>query len=179
MNRLETLAFLSCLPTTKPVLLRSPTGQGKSALVRELAAKLGYNLQVEYPAQREPTDFTGQPYLADEFKGRSSSKITCFARPHFWPARPKTLLLLEEVDRISNQMQPIVMQLVNERTAGGRSLPADTIVYATCNGERFMTQPMDQAEIRRFAVIDYSPTVAEWLDWAELVGIDPQILTYI
>lgn len=119
----------------------------------------------------EPTDLVGLPYIKDE--------VTCFARPHWWPVVGNQILFIEEVDRCSEQMFPVIMQLIEARTAGGRKLPSGVRIVAACNGTRFMVQDMDQGLMRRFATIDYKPTVGEWLEWAETERVDSRLIEFI
>lgn len=173
MNRAELLEFLKYLPVEKPLLLRGPSGIGKSSLVRQFARQtLNKKPLTIFPAEMEPTDLVGLPYIED---GK-----TKFAQPHWWPhPDSKTILFIEEVDRCNEQMFPVVMQLIENRTAGGRELPAHCRVIAACNGVRFLVNDLDQGIMRRFAVVDYQPTVAEWLTWAEQNQVHTDLVEYI
>ena len=171
MNHAQTVRFLKSLTPTKARLLRGSSGVGKDALVAEFAAQNKSTVIPLYLGEMEPTDVIGLPYIHD---GQ-----TKYARPYWWPTKPNQILFLNEIDRTGEAMFPIAMRLALDRMAGGLKLPADTIVFAACNGERYMTQPLDQAVLRRFAVIDYQPTVDEWLKWAESVEISRTIFDYI
>ena len=173
MNRAETLGFAKHLPIEKTLFLRGNAGIGKTSFVREFAKQTTRADPISlYPAEMEPTDAVGLPFIKD---GR-----THFAEPWWWPdeSRPR-VLFIEEIDRCLDQMFPVIMQLIENRTAGGRKLPHNCRVIAAGNGEKFQTRDLDQGLMRRLAVVDYKPTVEEWLVWAEREKIEPTLVSYI
>ena len=173
MNRAETLDFLKYLDRSKATLLRGPAGIGKDSLVEEFGAELGYDV-IELPLHdMEPTDLIGMPYI-DQL-----SNTTKYAKPDWWPKRSKSIVFLNELDLANDQMFPAAMRLACKRMAGWLKLPSEVIVFAACNGDKYQRQPLDQALLRRFAVIDYAPTVQEWLSWANSHHLNKVVIHYI
>lgn len=171
MNHEQFLRFNESLPASQPRLLRGPTGIGKSAAVSSFATATKRILIKLDLTTKEPPDIEGQPFIKD---GK-----THYATPYWWPTGSNTILLLDEIDRCSEAMQPVAMGLTLDRTAGENVLPESTIIFATANGEKFLTNHLDQALIRRFALIDYRPTVDEWLSWAHSQNLFPDVVNYI
>lgn len=171
------LEFNKILNPNKARLIRGPTGIGKSSIVKYIAQSIGANLiDIRLP-ELEPTDLVGLPYLHDS-KG---TKVTKYAQPNWWPSKSKkpVVLFLDELDRASEDMQPIAMQLCLDRRAGGRNLSDNVVVWAACNGEKYITKPIDQALMDRFVVIDLMPSVEEWIDWAEKNNVNHYVLDFI
>ena len=168
--------FVKIVPANKAVLLTGPAGLGKSSFVKELAKEIGYAVIDLRLSELEPSDLVGLPYIKD---GEGGEKVTAYAAPHWWPKQGKTLLFLDELDRCREDMQPIAMQLTLDRRAGGRNLPAEVIVFAACNGEKYMTSAIDQALMDRFAVVEFTPTATEWLVWAESAKVHPAVTSFI
>lgn len=168
--------FMAMMPRNKATLLTAPAGLGKSSFVKEFAKGIGYEVIDLRLSELEPSDLVGLPYLRD---GVDGEKITAYAAPHWWPKKDKTVLFLDELDRCREDMQPIAMQLTLDRRAGGRNLPEGVIVFAACNGEKYMTSAIDQALMDRFAVVDFTPTVSEWLVWAEGALVHPSVSSFI
>lgn len=169
--------FNSILPATKARLLMGPAGIGKSALVREIADDLEYEFIDLRLSELEPSDLVGLPYLEkDEETGET---ITKYGQPWWWPTHGNVVLFLDEMDRTREDMQPIAMQLSLDRRAGGRTLPEGVIIFAACNGEKYMTSSIDQALVSRFAVVELAPSAEEWLKWAGDNGVNDAVVSFI
>lgn len=168
--------FNSFVPNWQARLLMGPAGLGKSAVVKQFADSLEFDFIDLRLSELEPSDLVGLPYIEE---GEDGVKRTCYAEPWWWPQHGNVVLFLDEVDRCREDMQPIAMQLTLDRRAGGRNLPEGVIVFAACNGEKFMTSAIDQALMNRFAAIEFTPTVEEWLRWAEENGIHPAVVSHV
>jgi len=156
MNKDELLTFCKFIPAHKARLLRGPVGLGKTSFVRQVAAEANKDFILLNLAEYEPGDIAGMPYIANG--------TTVYAKPFWWPSQG-SVILVDELDLCSREMKPIAMQLLLERVAGGRQLPDDCEIYATANGAGYMREQLDQGVVRRLAVIDYAPTVQEWLEY--------------
>lgn len=167
--------FNSFLPDWQARLIMGPAGLGKSAVVKQFADSLEYDFVDLRLSELEPSDLVGLPFIEDV----DGTKKTCYAEPWWWPKHGKVVLFLDEVDRCREDMQPIAMQLTLDRRAGGRNLPEGVIVFAACNGEKFMTSAIDQALMNRFAAIDFTPSVEEWIRWAEKTKIHSSVIDFI
>lgn len=165
------------LPKKQARLLMGPPGIGKSQAIKQYADSIGYEFVDLRLTELEPADLVGLPFIKKDDLG---VERTYYAAPSWWPNDgKKVVLLLDEMDRAREDMQPIAMQLSLDRRAGGRNLPEDVIIFAACNGERFMTSPIDQALINRFAVIDFTPTKGEWISWASKNNIHESVINFI
>jgi hypothetical protein len=57
--------LLLTVPEALPVLLTGAPGVGKTAIVRQVAEELEYELVISHPVTSEPTDFRGLPWVVD------------------------------------------------------------------------------------------------------------------
>lgn len=174
MNDEQFFLFNEYLPARQPRLVRGPTGIGKSAAIRRFAAESAARALIRIDlSTKDPPDIEGMPFIKD-------SK-THYAAPYWWPSSRHLapIMLLEELDRCSEAMQPVMMGLVLDGVAGENKLPDETIIFATANGSQYLTNNLDQALVRRFVVIDYEPTVDEWLAWGKSERIDQDIVRFI
>lgn len=169
--------FDKILPIQKSRLLTGAAGLGKSAFVRKLAKEKGARLIDLRLSEYEPTDIVGMPYLDND----GPEKVTKYARPWWWPTDPSELiyLFIDEIDRIKDEMHPIAMQLSLDRRAGSRNLHDNVVIWAACNGPEYLTSAIDQALMDRMAVVDFTPTVAEWLKWASEEKLTSSIIEFI
>lgn len=160
-------------------MLMGPAGLGKSSVVAQIAKARNMKVIDLRLSELEPGDLVGMPYIDKLENGKS---VTRYGAPEWWHSLSEgpTILFLDEVDRAREDMQPLAMQLCLDRRAGGRPLPTDTIVFAAGNGLKYQTASMDQALVNRFAMIEFSPTVAEWCAWATAEnGVHPAVLQFI
>lgn len=165
------IEFNELCPANKARLLKGPPGIGKSMAVKQFADKIEYEFVDLRLSELEPSDLVGMPYI--------ENGLTKYAQPWWWPTHGKVVVLLDEVDRAREEMQPVAMQLTLDRRAGGRNLPDGVIVFAACNGEKFMTSAIDQALMNRFAAFDFTPSAEEWLRWAEGAGVHESVVNFI
>lgn len=171
------LEFDNYIPDNHARLLISPAGVGKSSVVKMIAKNRKSKLIDLRLSEYEPADIVGLPYLYDDEHG---IKETRYAQPFWWPKdEAPVILFLDEIDRIRGEMQANALQITLDRTAGGRKLRDNVIVFAGANGVEYMTNAMDQALMNRLAVIEFTPTVNEWIEWAEDNGVHASVIAFI
>ena len=168
MEIAQLIKYDSILPPRITRYLQGAAGLGKSSVVKLIAKQRGYNVVDLRLSELEPADLVGMPQVICRADGRHE---TIYAAPSWWfkleENDGKTVLFLDELDRASENMQPLAMQLTLDRRAGGRDLPKNVIIYAAGNGEKYQTAHLDQALVNRMVLIDFTPTVTEWLAWAD------------
>lgn len=177
MNIEQINTFLKYVPETKPILLVGDSGLGKSAFVRDFAAAIDYKFIDLRLGELEPTDITGSPAKVQLQDG---TFITEYGRPFWWPITDKFVLFIDEANRCEPAMHSVGMQLVEQRRAGMRDLPKKGYIFAAINGiEHPETIPMCQSFMRRLAVIDFDPTVDEWITWAIKNNVNLLVVDFI
>ncbi len=111
-----------------PVLLWGGPGTGKSSVVRELAAGLGWPCEVVIASIREPSDFAGLPVV--------DGGGVRFAPPQ-WAINladsDRGLLFLDELSTAPPAVQAALLRVVLERTVGDLALPEGVVVVAAAN----------------------------------------------
>ena len=144
-----------------PVLLWGAPGTGKSTVVQELAAALGWPCEAVIASIREPSDFAGLPIVVDG--------AVQFAPPRWATALADAghgLLFLDEISTAPPAVQAALLRVVLERTVGDLTLPADVVVVAAANPPDQSADGWDLSAplANRFCHIDWSvdaATVAE------------------
>ncbi len=159
----------------KPLLLGAP-GVGKTSIINQVAAQYGYTVQTVMLSQMMPEHITGYPYI-DQVKS-----IMKYARAHWWPDAPKTILFLDEIGQCPIAVQNVAMQLINERRVGPHVLPDDCIVIGAGNraedraGSTVLTTTIRS---RFYPVLTVEPTKDEWLDHAKESNFNPVLVAYV
>lgn len=190
------------------VLLRGPSGIGKTERIRELYPDLIYikltnnmfpekvvgsvNLQT---GQVIPPDYAKEAILrcaTEQEKALVNSNIqnlfeisdSIYERSK--TANGKIVILLDELLNVKPAVQSLVYTLVLNRfveTGSGLKLPANVVVVATGNQKKYSSVAEDLAEPleKRFDhILDMMPKVGEWLyEYALPHNVHPAVVGYI
>lgn len=162
-------------------------GIGKSAIIRQIADKLGYFHFLDIRlSQHDATDLKGIPNTVEE----EGSKLLKWIPPDFMPLRGSRfddgkpgVLFFDELNRAPVEVLQAVFEIVHDRRIGMKPILDNWFIIAAGNyGYEDGTDvvEMDSALKNRFQMIYLeSPTFAEWKVWAEEVGIHPIIIDFL
>lgn len=144
-------------PRVWPCLL-GPTGCGKTARVRQLAATMGRRLVSPPLTQGLPEDFTGLPRV-------TASGYSWHLPPWALTAiKEPCLVFLDEIDKASEDHQKILLPLLHELELHGTPLHPDTIYVCAMNQPSASWQRTEtgKALLARVVVVPVSPSIS-WL----------------
>lgn len=156
------LSVASVLPGTTSVLLRGPHGIGKSQVVRQVAKGFGLEVIDRRLSQMTEGDMIGLP--------STDGEVTRFNPPEWFKHAcvAPVALFLDELNRATPEVMQAAFQVVLDRELNGWKLHPETRVYAAVNASAAYTvNEMDPALLDRFWTIDLTPSVEDWLAWAE------------
>lgn len=172
------------LPPEIAVLMRGPTGVGKSYLARGLADELGLPFIDVRGSTMDESQVSGIP----DFETSKTAGVATFCLPSFYvrACREPVVLMLDELNRSMPQVMQSFFQIVLDRELGNNvdgeplKLHPQTRVIAAVNwGNEYDVSDMDPALLRRFWVVDLEPTNDDWLSWADENNIDPVLINFI
>ena len=103
----------------KPLAIVGEAGIGKTAIVREVAEKLGMKCQIIMTSQKVPEDFSGIPVPDMENGVVRFLKLDELPRPKEGP----TLLFFDEINQADHNVLRSIFQLLGERKLGTYTLP--------------------------------------------------------
>lgn len=204
----DTEIIKSWIDAGQSVLLRGPSGIGKTERIKKLYPDLIYikltnnmfpekvvgsmNLQT---GQSIPPDFAKQALMSsatDDERKLIKENIqnlydladTIYERSK--SAKGKTVIMLDELLNVKPAVQSLVYTLVLNKlveTGKGLKLPANTVVVATGNQKKYSAVAEDLAEPleKRFDhILDMEPKVSEWIyEFAIPNNIHPSVIGYI
>ena len=186
-NLMDISTFIKVAPNLPPemaVLMRGPTGVGKSQIVKSIAKNLGMPVIDVRGSTMDEAKATGIP----DFIASKELGVATFVLPSWYDRSCKepVVLFLDELNRSSPQVLQAMFQIVLDRCLGNdangmpRYLHEGTRVYAAVNfGSEYDVQEMDPALLRRFFTVDLDPDVAAWLLWANTAGISNTMIDFI
>ena len=166
--------FLAVAPTLPPdfaILLRGPTGIGKSMLTSTIAGTIGLPLIDVRGSTMQEGDVGGYP----DMEGMKENGIMTFCMPSWFvrACKEPVVLMLDEMNRSLPGVMQSFFQLVLDRELGNdangvpyRLHPETRVVAAINCGNEYTVEEMDPALLRRFWVVDLDPTKDDFLDWA-------------
>ena len=165
----------SLLPIRQPVFLWGAPGIGKSAVVAQVAATAGLELQDVRALLLDPVDLRGLPFVAADGRSR-------WATPGFLPAEGTSgILFFDELNAAPAMVQASLYQLVLDRKLGEYRLPDSWTIIAAGNreGDRAVTTRMPTPLRNRFVHIDFEVDADDWSKWAIQSGIRPEVIAFI
>ena len=172
------------LPAEMAILMRGPTGVGKSFLGKAIAEGEGKPfIDVRLSVMSEG-DVAGYPDL----EGMKKNGIMTMCMPSWFMRAVKepVVLMLDVMNRALPGVQQSAFQLVLDRELGNdedgvpyKLHPETRIIAAVNHGAEYDVNDMDPALLRRFWVCDIEPTSADWIEWANENGIDAVMIDFI
>tara|TARA_R110000824_G_scaffold174589_2_gene352764 strand:+ start:253 stop:1335 length:1083 start_codon:yes stop_codon:yes gene_type:complete len=172
------------LPPHIAILMRGPTGVGKSHMGKALADELALPFIDVRGSTMDESQVSGIP----DFETSKSAGVATFCLGSWYvrACREPVVLMLDELNRSMPQVMQSFFQIVLDRQLGNNaegeplSLHPETRVIAAVNcGNEYDVNDMDPALLRRFWVTDLEPSVQDWIDWAGTAAIDPLTIDFV
>ncbi|MCK5686089.1 AAA family ATPase, partial [bacterium] len=174
---LELTKILENTPANQNIMLVGQHGIGKSQVLSDFYSKNKKMKMISFflGQMSDPGDLIGL-MQKDTITGRS-----IFLPPYWWPADSKPIVLfLDELNRARPEILQSVMDLTLNRTLAGRVLPKGSIIVSAINhGDEYQLTDLDPALISRFNIYEFSPTVTDWLTWANKAKLDQRVISFI
>lgn len=191
------------LPPKHSVLIEGPHGIGKSEVIAQCARELSGLLGKTFGfvdirlGQYEVGDLIGIPRARDTFtitntvftNGEAvkqevvAENVTAHDLPLWFPRDPDSFgfMFFDELNRGSRDTQQWAMQIVLDYKSNFVEVPVNWRVIAACNDNQdvYSVLGLDPALYDRFQVIKFQPTVPEWMEHAERIGVHDAIIKYI
>jgi hypothetical protein len=159
-----------------PLMLWGAPGVGKSAILREAAARHGIGFLDIRLAQREPVDLRGLPVPRGD--------AVHWLLPAEWPRDPASrgILLFDELTAADRTLQVAAYELILDRRLGDLyALPPGWYVAAAGNraADRAVAVPMSSALANRFCHLELDADAACWTTWALRRGLRSDVVGFI
>ena len=176
VNATELIQLLDITPADHNFMLVGRHGIGKSEILTDYYAGKGMPVVALFLGQMsDPGDLIGIPN-----KNETTGK-TDFMPPYWFPLDGKPIVLfLDELNRARPEILQTIMDLALNRKLAGRSLPEGSRVISAVNaGDQYQLTDLDPALVSRFNIVNFRPTVQEWLLWARKTGVDERVIEFI
>ncbi len=155
-----------------PVMLVGSPGTGKTATVRALAKRIGYELITLVGSRMDATDIAGLP--KGEVVGTDEDGKEIYATVNLSPQwqvdilkLKKVILFLDEFSNTTPSVRAAMLTLLQDREfANGHKFPKETIVIGAMNAsaEAADGYEMDLPTNNRLFFISWNPTTPSWVE---------------
>ena len=176
VNTTELIQLLDITPADHNLMLVGKHGIGKSEILTDYFSSKGMPVVALFLGQMsDPGDLIGIPT-----KNEASGK-TDFMPPYWFPLDGKPIVLfLDELNRARPEILQTIMDLALNRTLAGRKLPEGSRIISAVNaGDQYQLTDLDPALVSRFNIVNFRPTVQEWLLWARKADVDSRVTDFI
>lgn len=172
------------LPPEIAILMRGPTGVGKSFMGKALADELCLPYLDVRGSTMDESQVSGIP----DFETSKTSGVATFCLPSWYvrACREPAVLMLDELNRAMPQVMQSFFQVVLDRELGNnvdgeplRLHPQTRVIAAVNHGSEYDVNDMDPALLRRFWVVDLDPSVGDWVEWAGDNNVDPVTIDFV
>lgn len=178
-----------CIVAQEPIMIHGKPGIGKSDMIREIGKELGREVIDIRLALLESVDIKGYPFLKDIIKEDSETgkkveeKALAFAMNEEFPRDPSStaILFFDEINAAMQTTQLAMYQLILDRSIGPYVLPKGVSMVAAGNREAdkggifTMPKPLEN----RFVHVEMQPTFNDWVNWAIVSEMHPEIIGYL
>lgn len=168
------LALPALIKLKRPIMLWGPPGVGKSAVVKQAAHALDYDMRDVRLALRDPIDMKGLPVVDPK------KRTVDWFPDGFLPTKGKGVLFLDEINAAPQAVQAAAYQLVLDRKLGDYTLPEGWAIVAAGNRteDRAVVHRMPSPLANRFIHVDVDVDLDDWCKWAAENGISSNTIGF-
>ena len=174
----------------RPLILMGPPGIGKTAIVAQIAERLGINFVSYSITHHTRQSALGLPYIDDDVFSGVPYKVSRYTMSEIIAAThdaikdsgvQEGILFLDEVNCASETLAPSMLQFLQYKTFGQHHLPHGWIIVCAGNPPEYnrAARDFDPAMMDRMKRIDIEPDLNVWMDYAVAHGVHPAITTYL
>ena len=174
----------------RPLILMGPPGIGKTAIVAQIAERLGINFVSYSITHHTRQSALGLPYIDDDTFSGKSYKVSRYTMSEIIAAThdaieesgvAEGILFLDEVNCASETLAPAMLQFLQYKTFGQHRLPQGWAIVCAGNPPEYnrAARDFDPAMMDRMKRIDIEPDLDVWMDYAVAHGVHPAITTYL
>ena len=161
-----------------PILLKGMPGICKTAIVKQVAERLGYELIIDHPVVSDPIDYKGFPKMTKdgaEFVPFGNLKRICMA------TKP-TIYFLDDLGQAPPAVQAACMQLLLARHVGEHHVSNHVTFVAATNRKSDMagvTHLLEPVKSRFVSILEVEPSLDDWMGWFYTTSYDPMIAAFV
>lgn len=174
----------------RPIFLVGPPGVGKTAIVQQIAERMGINFVSYSMTHHTRQSAIGLPYIEEAEYGGKSYRVSRYTMSEIIATVydvikatgiQEGILFLDEVNCVSETLAPAMLQFLQFKSFGQHRLPSGWTIVTAGNPPEYnrAARDFDPATLDRMKRIDVEPDLGIWRDYAVAHQVHPAIITYL
>jgi hypothetical protein len=174
----------------RPIIIMGPPGVGKTAVVAQVAERLGVNFVSYSITHHTRQSALGLPYIDEAEYGGRTYKVSRYTMSEIIAAAYDSMaesgvregiLFLDEVNCVSETLAPAMLQFLQYKRFGQHRLPAGWVIVCAGNPPEYnrSAREFDPAMMDRLKRVDVEPDLDVWMEYATAHGVHPAVTTYL
>ena len=172
------LMLTTLLKNNRRVLIKGQPGIGKSDIVAQACAKLGYELIISHPVVADPTDYKGLPFVID-----GQARFLPFGDlEKLINADHPIVFFLDDLGQATPAVQSAVMQLLLARQINGHKISKEVRFVAATNRREDRANVsgiLEPVKSRFHSIVELTVDVDDWIEWAYKNDMPPELIGFI
>lgn len=165
------------------VMLTGMPGIGKTAMIKQLADAIGYDLVIFHPVISDPTDFKGMPWLFTDAKGKQHCVFVPFAElKKLTTAKKPTICFLDDFGQAPVAVQAACMQLLHGGELAGTRLSKHVTFVACTNRKQDragVSGILEPVKSRFHGIFELVPDLEPWVTYMATKNVSPTLVAFL
>ena len=174
----------------RPILMMGPPGIGKTAIVGQIAERLGINFVSYSITHHTRQSALGLPFIAEASFGGKTYRVSRYTMSEIIATVHDAIeesqvregiLFLDEVNCASETLMPSMLQFLQYKSFGPHRLPVGWVIVCAGNPPEYnrSAREFDPAMTDRLKRIDVEPDLDAWMSYATTQAVHPAITSYL
>lgn len=174
----------------RPVLLIGPPGVGKTQIMEQVAQECCIGLVSYTITHHTRQSAIGLPYIQERRYNGEAYSITEYTMSEIVASvydkiestgLREGILFIDEINCVSETLAPAMLQFLQCKTFGNRSIPEGWVIVAAGNPPEYnkSVREFDIVTLDRIKLIYVEADFAVWKEYADRAGIHPAVVSYL
>lgn len=166
------------LAARENVLLVGAPGVGKSDIVAQSCARLGYDVAISHPVVSDPTDYKGLPAIV----GGKAEWLPYGELERLILADAPLVCFLDDLGQAPPAVQAAAMQLLLARQINGKAISENVRFVAATNRKQDragVSGMLEPVKSRFSTILEVETDTNDWCKWAVGAGMPIELIAFV
>lgn len=174
----------------RPLLLIGPPGVGKTQIMEQVASECNIALVAYTITHHTRQSAVGLPFISKKIYDGVECSVTEYTMSEIVASiydkieatgRKEGILFIDEINCVSETLAPTMLQFLQYKTFGNRSIPQGWVIITAGNPPEYnrSVRDFDTVTLDRVRKMNIEPDYKIWKEYALKQGIHSAIITYL